>query len=74
MSERGWIVFLPLALGFGAVSDRTGVHTAGWMLVAVTALTGVALVKVASIHQPHPARCVPGPVAVVDPALAGTCG
>ena len=74
VSTLTWIVFLPFALGFGAVSDRTGVHTAGWMLVAVTALTGVALVKVASIHQPNPTRCVPGPIAVVDPALAGTCG
>jgi MFS family permease len=30
-----WMVFLPFAFVFGAVSDRTGVHDAGWTLIVV---------------------------------------
>ena len=39
-----WLTFLPFALLFGAVSNRAGVHEAGWTLIAVTALTVVLLV------------------------------
>ncbi len=39
-----WMVFLPFALLFGAVSDRAGVHPAGWTLIAVAALTILLLV------------------------------
>src|SRR5262249_23039610 len=61
-----WIVFFPFALVFGAVSDRAGVHTAGWIIVTVTAVTCVALVTVALTHRtPHrtthrtsPVRCL----------------
>jgi predicted MFS family arabinose efflux permease len=42
-----WIAFLPFALGFGAVSKSSGVHTAAWMIVAVAVLAGAVLVKVA---------------------------
>lgn len=38
-----WLVFLPLALLFGAVSDRSGVHDAGWIFGAVAVLTVVLL-------------------------------
>lgn len=38
-----WLTFLPFALLFGAVSDRSGVHDAGWALGAVAILTGVLL-------------------------------
>jgi predicted MFS family arabinose efflux permease len=31
-----WLTFLPFAAVFGVVSDRSGVHDAGWTLVAVT--------------------------------------
>jgi predicted MFS family arabinose efflux permease len=34
-----WIVFLPFAVVFGAVSDRSGVHDAGWTLIAVGLVT-----------------------------------
>ena len=30
-----WLTFLPFAFVFGAVSDRSGVHTAGWTLGAL---------------------------------------
>jgi predicted MFS family arabinose efflux permease len=36
-----WLTFLPFAFAFGAVSDRSGVHEAGWIL------GGVAVVAVA---------------------------
>jgi hypothetical protein len=39
-----WLTFLPFALVFGAVSDRSGVHDAGWTIVAVAILTLVFLV------------------------------
>ena len=31
-----WMVFLPVALAFGLISTQQGVHTAGWMLTAIT--------------------------------------
>jgi MFS family permease len=52
-----WIAFFPFALGFGAVSNRSGVHTAGWMIVAVTVVTAAALIKVASAHRTNPVPC-----------------
>jgi hypothetical protein len=38
-----WLTFLPCALLFGAVSDRAGVHDAGWMIATVAVLTIVLL-------------------------------
>ena len=38
-----WLTFLPFALLFGAVSDRSGVADAGWTLGAVAVLTVVLL-------------------------------
>ena len=52
-----WIVFLPFALAFGSVSDRSGVHSAGWILVAVTVITSAALIKVAAAHRANPVPC-----------------
>jgi ribosomal protein S18 acetylase RimI-like enzyme len=44
-----WITFLPLAIGFGAISDRLGVHAAGWLVTALSAalacLLGYVVVK-----------------------------
>ena len=34
-----WLTFLPFALLFGAVSERSGVHDAGWILGVVAVLT-----------------------------------
>jgi predicted MFS family arabinose efflux permease len=57
-----WIAFLPFALGFGAVSKTSGVHTAAWMIVAVAVLAGAVLVKVA-------VRCPRQPCAEQVPEL-----
>jgi MFS family permease len=46
-----WITFLPFAVVFGLVSENEGVHTAGWLIVAITVITGSLLVKVASGHR-----------------------
>src|SRR4030095_16562041 len=34
-----WLTFLPFALLFGAVSERSGIHDAGWILGVVAVLT-----------------------------------
>lgn len=46
ISAVSWILFLPFALGFGAVSKQSGVYVSGWMITAATVLAGAALVWV----------------------------
>lgn len=41
----GWIAFLPFALIFGVVTKHVGVHSAGWMITAATALAGGMLIR-----------------------------
>jgi MFS family permease len=53
-----WATFLPFALGFGSASERWGVHTAGWLLVAVAvAIAGL----LALTRRTRPATVVTGP-------------
>jgi MFS family permease len=40
-----WIAFLPFALTFGFVSKHSGIHTAGWMVVAATAAMCASLLR-----------------------------
>ncbi len=54
-----WIAFLPFAVTFGAVSKRTGVHTAGWMMVAITVATSAALIGLAAARRNNPSPCAP---------------
>jgi len=61
-----WIVFLPLSLAFGVLADRAGVYSAGWMLVALTAASCAALVKVAWSYRSNPAPCGPAALDVID--------
>jgi hypothetical protein len=51
VSAISWIVFLPLALGFGLVSTTGGLAAAGWFLVALGALTGALLTATALLHR-----------------------
>jgi hypothetical protein len=44
------MVFLPFALAFGAISERFGVSTAGWLLVVAGAATSGLLVTVTRPH------------------------
>lgn len=46
ISAVSWILFMPFALGFGAVSKQSGVYTAGWMFTGAAVLAGAALVWV----------------------------
>ena len=67
-----WMAFLPFALAFGLVSKHIGVHTAGWMITAVTVVAGALLAKVALGHRPHEVDddpAAPEPV----PAVPGAC-
>jgi predicted MFS family arabinose efflux permease len=52
-----WIAFLPFALIFGAVSKHSGVHTAGWMIVAVTVAMSGALVALTWARRSNPNPC-----------------
>lgn len=44
VSTLSWIVFLPVAMAFGFLSQHQGVHTAGWMVTAGTVALGGLLV------------------------------
>ncbi|GAB1509609.1 hypothetical protein JCM33774_16500 [Actinophytocola sp. KF-1] len=44
VSSLSWLVFLPLSLLFGLVSEARGVHRAAWLLVAVALAVGLLLV------------------------------
>ena len=59
VSAISWIAFLPIALVFGVVSTQHGVHTAGWILTALTVLTSVLLARVA-MRRPRPTAAVGG--------------
>jgi len=66
IGAMSWIVFLPVALAFGVVSTRHGVHTAGWMLTAATVVAGLLLARAASgeraaavAAQAEPAAALP---------------
>jgi hypothetical protein len=53
-----WATFLPFSLGFGAVSEHWGVHTAGWFLVAIAvAIAGLLI----ATHRPCPATAIAVP-------------
>jgi MFS family permease len=62
-----WIAFLPFALVFGLVSEYEGVHAAGWLIVAATAVTGVLLVRAALGHR----ASTPAPAPVFRALHAG---
>jgi MFS family permease len=44
VSTLTWLAFLPIALGFGLLTETSGVHTAGWTITAIAAAAGLLLV------------------------------
>jgi MFS family permease len=52
VSSLSWLAFLPVALGFGALSTAHGVHRAGWLLVALAVLAGILLAATARSARP----------------------
>ena len=47
VSTLTWIAFMPIALGFGLLSEHHGVHTAGWTITAIAAAAGLLLIGMA---------------------------
>jgi hypothetical protein len=74
VSTLTWLTFLPIALAIGFVSDAAGVHTAGWLLVALSAAAAVLVVIVLPGAPAEPvaaAHAVPVPASVpVDPSFS----
>ena len=58
-----WAIFIPFAIGFGAVSERWSVHVAGWMLVAL-------VVAIASLLATVTSRAAAGEPNTTSAALA----
>ena len=52
VGSLSWLVFVPVALGFGALSTAHGVQRAGWVLVALALLAGTLLAATARSAQP----------------------
>lgn len=67
VSTLSWIVFLPCALAFGMVSKEYGEHSAGWIMAALTVVSGLLLVKV-GCRSHTGARNLVGHECVGDPA------
>jgi MFS family permease len=63
VSTLGWLVFLPVALGFGMLSTAHGVRTAGWLLVGA-AVAAAALVVAGARERAAAPVPVAAPVAV----------
>jgi MFS family permease len=57
-----WAVFLPFALGFGSVSERWGIHTAGWLVIAMAAAASVLLVVVVAAARRELPTAIAAPV------------
>ena len=55
-STLGWITFVPASLLFGWLSRAHGVHTAGWLLVLITAALAILVRKAV---RPEPSALTP---------------
>lgn len=49
VSSLSWLVFLPVSLLFGVVSEASGVHRAAWLLVGVAAAVTLLLVALGRV-------------------------
>lgn len=64
-----WLVFIPFALLFGVVSNRSGVHTAGWILIGFAGLTVALMIVELRGVRVAPATQAPTPVEVASAAM-----
>ncbi|MEP6651558.1 MAG: MFS transporter, partial [Lapillicoccus sp.] len=62
-----WLLFLPFSLVLGAVANRDGVPTAGWLLVGAAGVLAVLLVVVVVRSPRTPAEPDPDPTDAVRP-------
>ena len=65
-----WIGFLPFALSFGFLSERAGVHTSGWLVVALTVALAASLARLplgrgADVATPAATAAMAAPVPCV---------
>jgi MFS family permease len=67
VSSLSWLAFLPVALGFGALSTAHGVQRAGWVLVAAAVLAGALLVATARATDPAAAPAEAGTPVGAEP-------
>ena len=74
VSSLSWFAFLPVALGFGALSTAHGVREAGWLLVALAVLAGTLLAATARCTQPSAARPVGAVREVADVPVPAPIG
>ena len=63
VSAISWMVFLPVALGFGMLTTSGGLGAAGWILVVLAALTG-GLLTLTSVTTGGPTGGKPDEAAV----------
>ena len=54
MVQLIFILALPFALVFGAVSERFGVHGAAWLVLAAGAAAGALLLSITRLADPTP--------------------
>lgn len=60
VSTLSWLVFLPVALGLGLLTEHHGVHASGWLITALAAAAGGLLVAMTvSSDSSKTARAMP---------------
>lgn len=69
VSTLSWLVFVPFALAFGALTDRAGVDTAAWLLLAFAVGTAVLVLPVLRGAPTEAPAAVP-PVESLPPVTA----
>ncbi len=67
-----WAMFLPFAIGFGAVSEQWGVHAAGWLLMTVAVAVVGLLVAVSRRTSTAPISATVAITSCAEDALAAS--
>jgi hypothetical protein len=67
-----WLFFLPFALAFGTVTERLGVHVAGWFLVATAVAASALFITVTAMAKRTTALAAPAGLGAVfaEPVLS----
>jgi hypothetical protein len=64
-----WLFFLPFALAFGTVTERLGVHVAGWFLVGTAVTASALFITVTARAKRTTALAAPAGLGVVPEAV-----
>jgi MFS family permease len=67
-----WLFFLPFALAFGTVTERLGVHVAGWFLVGTAVAASALFITVTAMAKRTTALAAPAGLGAVfaEPVLS----